>query len=124
MTESSNKTGSVFYYEPLHVELNDCFGALKDSNPDMVFSSRNGPTGAMEQALNDLDTEKANSVDDKSDTEKEESKAKKKKMRSNKCKFLFFNNNYKILNYATFEKFYDPNILLYINMLNINNNSH
>ena len=42
MQDASKKSGSVLYFEPLRVELNDCFGALKDVRPDAVFSSRSG----------------------------------------------------------------------------------
>ena len=42
MVQASKKTGSVLYFEPLRLELNDCFGALKDVSPDMVFSNRKG----------------------------------------------------------------------------------
>ena len=42
MVQAPKKTGSVFYFEPLCLELNDCFGALKDVSPDMVFSNRKG----------------------------------------------------------------------------------
>ena len=42
MMEASKKSGSVLYFELLHIELNDCFGALKDVRPDTVFSSRTG----------------------------------------------------------------------------------
>ena len=39
---ASKKSGSVLYFEPLRVELNDCFRALKDVSPDMIFSNRKG----------------------------------------------------------------------------------
>ena len=42
MQDASKKSGSVLYFKPLRVELNDCFGALKDVRPDAVFSSRKG----------------------------------------------------------------------------------
>ena len=42
MHEAQSKTGGVLYFEPLHYELNDCFGALKNVQPDSVFSSREG----------------------------------------------------------------------------------
>ena len=42
MVDSSNKTGSAPFFEPLSKELNECFGALKDVNPDQVYSSRRG----------------------------------------------------------------------------------
>ena len=42
MQMAAKKTGSVLYFEPLRVELNDCFGALKDVTPDAVYSNRRG----------------------------------------------------------------------------------
>ena len=42
MNEASSKTGGVLYFEPLRYELNDCFGALKNVQPDSVFSNREG----------------------------------------------------------------------------------
>ena len=42
LVDGSSKTGSSQFFEPLSKELNKCFGALKDVNPDQVFSSRRG----------------------------------------------------------------------------------
>ena len=42
MNEAHSKTGGVLYFEPLRYELHDCFGALKNVQPDSVFSSREG----------------------------------------------------------------------------------
>ena len=42
MIDSSKRTGSAPFFEPLTKELNECFGALKDVNPDQVYSSRRG----------------------------------------------------------------------------------
>ena len=43
MNEAQGKTGGGGdYFEPLRYELNDCFGALKNIQPDSVFSSRQG----------------------------------------------------------------------------------
>ena len=42
MVNAGNKTGSSQNFEPLCKELNECFGALKDVNPDQLFSSRRG----------------------------------------------------------------------------------
>ena len=36
------KSGSVLYFEPLKLELNDCFRALKDVTPDLVYSNLEG----------------------------------------------------------------------------------
>ena len=40
MHENAKKSGGLLLFEPLRIELNDCFGALKDVRPDAVFSSR------------------------------------------------------------------------------------
>ena len=51
MQTAAKKSGSVLYFEPLCVELNDCFGALKDVSPDMIFSNRKGlELGSAENA--------------------------------------------------------------------------
>ena len=42
LVDGSSKTGSSNFLEPLTKELNECFGALKDVNPDQVYSSRRG----------------------------------------------------------------------------------
>ena len=42
MVEQDKKTGGCLYFEVLHRELNECFGALKDVTPDKVYSSRKG----------------------------------------------------------------------------------
>ena len=42
MQTAAKKMGSVLYFEPLRVELNNCFGALKDISPDQVYSNRKG----------------------------------------------------------------------------------
>ena len=42
MNEAHSKTGGVLYFEPLRYELHDCFGSLKNVQPDSVFSSREG----------------------------------------------------------------------------------
>ena len=42
MNEASSKTGGCLHFEPLRYELNDCFGALKNVQPDSVFSNRQG----------------------------------------------------------------------------------
>ena len=56
MQAASKKTGSVFYFKPLRVELNDCFGVLKDVSPDQVYSNRKG----MDEATNSTHDEPTN----------------------------------------------------------------
>ena len=64
MQAASKKSGSVLYFKPLRLELNDCFGALKDVSPDQVFSNRKGieqhsseNNSQSEQTSNDDDGE-------------------------------------------------------------------
>ena len=47
---ASKKSGSVLYFEPLKIELNDCFGALKDVCPDLVYSNLKGASDGREKA--------------------------------------------------------------------------
>ena len=42
MNDAATKMGGVLYFEPLRAELHDCFGAIKNVQPDSVFSSRQG----------------------------------------------------------------------------------
>ena len=42
MVEESKKTGNAYYFEPLHSDLNDTFGAMKNMTPDSVFSNLKG----------------------------------------------------------------------------------
>ena len=42
MAGGLQKKWFVLYFEPLKIELNDCFGALKDVTPDLVFSNLQG----------------------------------------------------------------------------------
>ena len=75
MTAAAKKTGSVLYFEPLRLELNDCFGALKDVNPDQVFSNRKG---MEEKASNTEADETQNSESDPLPAEVTDKKRKKK----------------------------------------------
>ena len=83
MNEAQSKTGGVLYFEPLHYELNDCFGALKNVQPDSVFSSREGmiihPSGNDEAGdVAHDDTENSQAVPSTDVKEKD----KKKKTKS------------------------------------------
>ena len=42
MNDVGTKTRGVLYFKPLRAELHDCFGAIKNVQPDSVFSSRQG----------------------------------------------------------------------------------
>ena len=82
MQQAAKKTGSVLYFEPLCVELNDCFGALKDVTPDQVFSNRKG----MEQNASKPDGDSNAENEPSTSTEEnimDNSEAKRKKP---KCK--------------------------------------
>ena len=80
MQEASKKSGSVLFFEPLRVELNDCFGALKDVRPEVVFGSRSGfkkPDRDDDENSNDVDG--AASVDAEASTSKTETPQKRTK---------------------------------------------
>ena len=70
MIEAGKKTGSVLYIKLLHKELQECFGALKDVNPDQVFSSRCG-TQFGSQASGGDDNINNNNTDAVEETENE-----------------------------------------------------
>ena len=75
MTAAAKKTGSVLYFKPLRLELNDCFGALKDVTPDQVFSNCKG----MEEKTSNIDTDETqNSESDPLPAEVTDKKKKKK----------------------------------------------
>ena len=42
MVEESKKSGNCYNFEPLHHELNDTFGCMKNVTPDSVFSTIKG----------------------------------------------------------------------------------
>ena len=89
MQNASKKTGSVLYFEPLRVELNDCFGALKDVTPDAVYSNCRG----LDE--NDGDSQEGGGLDTpKPSTSKESGEnattSKKKRSKSNNCNIYYF----------------------------------
>ena len=75
MTAAAKKTGSVLYFEPLRLELNDCFGALKDITPDQVFSNRKG---MEENSCNNDDSVAQNAESNPLPAEVTDKKRKKK----------------------------------------------
>ena len=93
MTEADGKTGSVLYFEPLRVELSDCFGSLKNITPDSVFRARKG---MIEKNKNSPDIEESSDKADKSEKQNKQSKSK----------FLIFNSTNKYLLYYPFKYFY------------------
>ena len=75
MTAAAKKTGSVLYFEPLKLELNDCFGALKDVTPDHVFSNHKG----MEEKASSIEADEIqNAESDPFPAEVTDKKRKKK----------------------------------------------
>ena len=74
MIEGDGKTGSVLYFEPLRVELNDCFGSLKNITLDSVFSAWKG---LIEKSKTSQE------VDESGETEKSE-----KRNRQSKSNFI------------------------------------
>ena len=74
MIEAGNKTGGVLYFKPLRVELNDCFGALKNVQPDSVYSSRKGLL--VHKPTNDDGDEDSNGANN-SDKNDEQQKSKR-----------------------------------------------
>ena len=80
MQAASKKTGSVLYFKPLRVELNDCFGALKDVSPDMVFSNRKGmESGSTDNAEGNVSNSNSNEVTTATSAVAELSTSSKKK---------------------------------------------
>ena len=57
---ASKKSGSVLYFEPLKLELNDCFGALKDVTPDLVYSNLEGASAGPSTQSDVVTCENAN----------------------------------------------------------------
>ena len=85
MQTAAKKTGSVLYFEPLRVELNDCFRALKDVTPDAVYSNRRGldeSRGIGDQ--DDLDASGDGARPSKSKESESDSASKKKKRSKSK----------------------------------------
>ena len=72
MTEADGKTGSAPYFDPLRVELQDCFGSLKNITPDSVFSARKG---LIERNKNTLETDESEETD-KNEKHSKQSKSK------------------------------------------------
>ena len=94
MQQATKKTGSVLYFEPLRKELNDCFGALKDVNPDKVFSNRRGMQGPPQPTDGTGDHEPQAGTSGNTDTNGEVSKPTVKKSKSN---FIYMTEDRHIL---------------------------
>ena len=80
MNDASTKTGGVLYFEPLRAELHDCFGAIKNVQPDSVFSSRQGMiVHTPPDDLTDSSNDAASTGADNSSMENEQQKKSKGK---------------------------------------------
>ena len=72
MVEADGKTGSTDFFEPLRVELQDCFSALKNITPDSVFSARKG---LIERTKSSPDSEEDPDKSDKGERKNRQSKS-------------------------------------------------
>ena len=85
MVDAGKKTGSSTYFEPLCKELNECFGALKDVNPDQLFSNRRGT-----HVGNPVDIDEDNANNSNAETPQPSTSYKENKVRkSNYYDYLF-----------------------------------
>ena len=94
MNEASSKTGGVLYFEPLRYELNDCFGALKNVQPDSVFSNRSGMICHPNNSDNDDDDSndtQSQATSSSTQSATEQKKEAKTKSKSNFLLYLFDN---------------------------------
>ena len=81
--------GSGDYFEPMTYELTDCFGALKNIQPDSVFSSRRGMVvHNLNNSSDDEDSPEKSSGDDQATAAVSETGGPKKneKRKRNKSK--------------------------------------
>ena len=97
MNDAATKTGGVLYFEPLRTELHDCFGAIKNVQPDSVFSSHQGmivhtPPDDAAESSNDLESNEPDNA----------SKDNEQQKGPRECKSMFLLhvtiNNYQQLN--------------------------
>ena len=94
-----SKTGGVLYFEPLHFELNDCFGALKNVQPDSVFSNCSGMICHPNNSDNDDDDSNNTQSQATASSATEQKKEAKKKSKSNFLLYLATSQTlYKIFN--------------------------
>ena len=83
MNDAGTKTGGVLYFEPLRAELHDCFSAIKNVQPDSVFSSQQGiivHTPPDEAGDNSNDTESNEGANSTQDNEQPKSQRERKSM--------------------------------------------
>ena len=91
MNDASTKTGGVLYFEPLRAELHDCFGAIKNVQPDSVFSSWQGmivhtPPDDLADSSNDAASTEADN------SSKENEQQKNQRERKSMLLFTQINN--------------------------------
>ena len=82
MNDAGTKTEGVLYFECLKAELHDCFGAIKNVQPDSVFSSRQGMivhTPPDDAGDNSNDTESNEGANSTQDNEQPKSSKRKEK---------------------------------------------
>ena len=85
LVDAGKKTGSSTYFEPLCKELNECFGALKDVNPDQLFSNRRGT-----HVGNPVDIDEDNANNSNAETPQPSTSHKENKVsKSNYYNYLF-----------------------------------
>ena len=114
MQTAAKKTGGVLYFEPLRVELNDCFGALKDVSPDQIYSNRKG----MEEGNGSNDSETVEGVQPSTSNASDKSESgKKKKKKSNYDNFYY--NNIEIFDLLAVTKIIKLNFQLVLHINNI-----
>lgn len=85
MQTAAKKTGSVLYFAPLRVELNNCFGALKDISPNQVYSNCKG----MEEG-NSSNSGDSTDVIQPSSSKVNEEKTENTKKRTKKSNYITF----------------------------------
>ena len=83
MNDAATKTRGVLYFEPLTAELHDCFGTIKNVQPDSIFSSLQGMivhTPPDEAGDNSNDTESNEGANSTQDNEQPKSQRERKSM--------------------------------------------
>ena len=79
MQNAEKKSGTVPYLEPLAMELNDCFNALKEVKPDALFGTRSGLKVIPDDIIEvEEDEEKGDKAEATTSHEKSEATLKKK----------------------------------------------
>ena len=88
MQNAEKKSGTVSYLEPLAMELNDCFNALKGVKPDALFGTHSGLKVIPDDIIEvEEDEEKGDQAE--ATTSHEKSEATPKKKQTPKCEIYF-----------------------------------